>query len=465
MPGAVAASAASGTGSVSVADGSGYRPVRMDVAATWLVDEGRGVEVPSDTWEARVRLPWEMDQLLRESDGRPTTWTTVDGCQDRYSSSYYDGVVAVNHVDARARCSVTDATAPVLVTVAGEGGGTRVALTIEVVSTGTPVPGGSAIVDVDLPVDHGGEESREYVVAPVEVGTRVVLDLSIPNLVRSGAFVPSYVRRDGTGTRPSTMTARHAAGDPAVDVALPGAVEDGDWAVLTQTETLDDLTRHVRISVPLRHAVVAEPVDAYVTHVYGDLFGRAPEPAGLAGWSQALRAGTPYSAVADAITASAEFRSGLIRESYLHYLGRSPDAAGAAGWLDAMGRGMPIQQMESGFIASQEYFLFSGGTIEGWVEALYLDVLGREASPDEVAGWRTAIERGAGRAQVATGFLYSTEHLSTVVGAYYRELLHREADHSGVLGWVRALQAGERSERIVSGIVASPEYRAGVPLP
>ena len=75
-------------------------------------------------------------------------------------------------------------------------------------------------------------------------------------------------------------------------------------------------------------ARVVDPVQGYVQHVYSDLFDRAPDPGGLAYWTAALANGTPRVAVANSITYSAEYRAGLITESYQHYLGRGPDASG-----------------------------------------------------------------------------------------------------------------------------------------
>jgi hypothetical protein len=205
----------------------------------------------------------------------------------------------------------------------------------------------------------------------------------------------------------------------------------------------------------------ADPVEAYVVSVYRDLFGRAPDPTGLAGWSRALRNGVPYSAVADAITASHEFRSGLITDAYQWYLGRSPDPAGLQGWLDAMDRGLPIQQMEAGFLASDEYFANAYGTRPLWVAQLYMDVLGRWPSTEEANAWsiRSVF---VGRTEVARGFLYSTEYLTGVVDGYYRWLLGRPIDAVGQVGWVRAIQNGVRAEAIIAGIIASDEYRNNV---
>jgi Domain of unknown function (DUF4214)/N-acetylmuramoyl-L-alanine amidase len=199
-------------------------------------------------------------------------------------------------------------------------------------------------------------------------------------------------------------------------------------------------------------------VQGYITRVYSDLFNRAPDPTGLAGWTSALIAGTPRVAVANAITYSNEYRAKLITGSYAHYLGRTPDPGGLASWLGAMGRGMTIEEMESGFIASPEYYAKAGSTYAGWVTKLYADVLNRPAAPSEVAGWTSALSRGMRRDQVAMGFLLSTEHLTTVVNGYYVDLLGRGIDPSGQRTWVGILQAGGRDEAIIGGIIASAEY-------
>lgn len=196
----------------------------------------------------------------------------------------------------------------------------------------------------------------------------------------------------------------------------------------------------------------------YVSQVYQDLFGRAPDSVGLTGWTNALKRGTPRAAVANAITASPEYRSQLIAGVYDEMLGRAPDGAGLQGWLDAMIRGLTIQAMEGGFLASEEYYVNAGGTDAGWVAELYRQVLGREAAQAEVEAWVAALARGESRTQVASGFLVSTERLQTVVAGYYDLLLGRGIDAVGQAAWVSAVQRGVRTEEIIGGIVASEEY-------
>lgn len=198
----------------------------------------------------------------------------------------------------------------------------------------------------------------------------------------------------------------------------------------------------------------------YVAKVYDDLFDRAPDPAGLETWTVALTSGTPRRAVADAITSSSEYRSRLITASYQEFLGRSPDPAGLRNWLDHMQRGMTIQTMESGFLASQEYFDQSGRDAAAWVVRLYQHVLARTPAQAEVDHWTGVLATGATRQQVATGFLLSTERLSTVIDGYYQHLLGRRIDPTGRQHWVGAVQRGTRTEEIIGGIVASDEYYA-----
>ena len=114
---------------------------------------------------------------------------------------------------------------------------------------------------------------------------------------------------------------------------------------------------------------------------------RKPDTAGLNSWTSSLLSGTPRVAVANAITASGEFRSGLISDSYQTNLGRTPEGTGAANWLVQLNRGVTQQDMEAGFLASDEYFTASGRDPASWVSRLYKHVLNRSAAPSEVSDW------------------------------------------------------------------------------
>nr|WP_246280357.1 DUF4214 domain-containing protein [Cellulomonas humilata] len=213
---------------------------------------------------------------------------------------------------------------------------------------------------------------------------------------------------------------------------------------------------------PAPPAPAVDPVQAYVTKVYSDLFGRTPDAVGLTSWSASLRTGTPYGQVANGITYSDEYRGRMIAEAYATYLDRGPDPAGAADWLSAMRSGLHIEQMQAGFISSPEYYARGGGTDTGWIVRLYTKVLGRAPAASEIAFWQGRLNAGTSRESVARGFLYSDEHLTSVVDGYYGTLLRRGIDPTGRQTWVSAIQQGARDEEIIASIVASAEYRAKV---
>lgn len=199
-------------------------------------------------------------------------------------------------------------------------------------------------------------------------------------------------------------------------------------------------------------------VDRYVTRVYRDLFGRAPDAEGLATWRGAILSGRPRVEVANAITSSIEYRSRLVNDAYVRFLGRGPDADGLRNWVAALAAGWTVARIDAGFLASDEHYLQAGSTPAGWVSRLYRDVLRRGAAPSEVDFWVRELARGSSRSQVALGFLLSTEHLSTVVDGYYVQLLGRHLDPTGQGTWVSALQRGVHDEEIIGGIISSPEY-------
>jgi subtilisin family serine protease len=268
-----------------------------------------------------------------------------------------------------------------------------------------------------------------------------------------GAAAQTYqltYRQAGTTWRTTTPTTSTAA---TLSGLLPGTTYEIE---LTATNSLGTGVPSGPITGVTLPPVAA--ISLYVTSVYSHLFHRAPDPVGLATWTGALDRGTPRIAVANDITSSAEYRSGLITASYRTFLGRDPDPQGLQFWLGAMGGGLTIQQMEAGFVASPEFYQAAGGTPDTWVTSLYTHVLGRTPAPSEVAFWVARVAGGSTRTSVALGFLLSTEHLASVINGYYEDLLGRGIDPSGQSTWVAAIQRGTRIEAVIGAIIASPEY-------
>lgn len=465
-----AAGAVAGTGVDEVA----FDPASPDwrkLTVTWDARQGDSVSAAQFVDDLRIVLPPELVEISPErmsySVRGATTFDDAGSWGFTGTHTAVSGVLAFDLSQAMEEIKGTRLNWPTKLLISlsshdeeafGEGGFLDVSIWVDL-AIGTSAP--EQTVQLAYPQGPGAvTDQRGYVTEPATAGfgTSLVVEAvegfwTGPSHVEVVANPGNYQHGDGTidadGRRLTiTVPERWSPGVGELDriVLRPGLPLNFDETII----------------IPIVQAS-SDPVAAYVTSVYWDLFGRVPDPTGLTGWTAALEAGRPYGAVADGITYSREFRAGLITDAYHQYLGREPDSAGLMGWLDAMDRGLHIQNMEVGFLASQEYYAGAGGNDEAWVGSLYVDVLGRGADPAETRAWVGVLQR-LGRVEVARQFLYSTEYLETVVDGYYWWLLGRGIDPVGSHGWVAAIQAGARSEAIVAGIIASTEYRGRVPV-
>ncbi len=119
-------------------------------------------------------------------------------------------------------------------------------------------------------------------------------------------------------------------------------------------------------AIPSEVTVVPGPSSAYslVYELYQAAFDRMPDTAGFLYWGNAVSA-NEYTAlqVADIFMASAEFTAkfganpsndAYVTELYTNVLGRAPDAAGLAYWEGQANSGMAHDQLLVAFATSAE---------------------------------------------------------------------------------------------------------------
>src|SRR5262249_36301473 len=89
---------------------------------------------------------------------------------------------------------------------------------------------------------------------------------------------------------------------------------------------------------------------------------------------------------------------------YRRFLGREPDAGGLAGWVEGMRHGNSPEKTVAGILGSDEYYAKSGNRTDGFIRALYRDLLGREPTEAELMSWmRRLYDRD--RTDIAYAFL------------------------------------------------------------
>ena len=99
---------------------------------------------------------------------------------------------------------------------------------------------------------------------------------------------------------------------------------------------------------------------AFVTLLYNNVLGRAPDPAGLSGWVGLLQGGMSRGQVLLGFSDSVEYQAAKFNEVYvtMMYVGmlrRSPEPGGYNGWLAYLQGGNTPLTMINGFYLSTEY--------------------------------------------------------------------------------------------------------------
>ena len=163
-------------------------------------------------------------------------------------------------------------------------------------------------------------------------------------------------------------------------------------------------------------------------------------------------------AVAGQITHSIDHYRQFVTNAYQQYLGRNPDESGLGAWVSKMQAGLTDAQLEAAFLSAPESIARHGGTGAGWVQSLYLNMLGRAGTQAEVNFWLSRLQSGASPQAVASGFATSGEREGNRVRADYQTLLGRTPAQSEVDFWVNRFAQGLTNEDLAAGFLGSIEY-------
>jgi len=155
-------------------------------------------------------------------------------------------------------------------------------------------------------------------------------------------------------------------------------------------------------------ANVGTPNQNFVDQLYRDVLHRAPDPAS-SGWVAALNTGTERGKIVDGILNSDEGRRNQVNDLYVRFLGRTAEQGGLTFWTNFL-RDHSNLELATNIIASQEYYVKAGGTNQGFLNQVYLDVLGRPITASDLSRRDDDFSHGvSSRAEVADHILESNE--------------------------------------------------------
>lgn len=218
--------------------------------------------------------------------------------------------------------------------------------------------------------------------------------------------------------------------------------------------------------------IITQQEDRVVRTLYQDLLGREAAPAEVIVWLGALEGGVNIGGVAQTIASSYEYRDRLVAGYYQDYLGRSSTAEERAYWVNALGAGMLRSTLISGFLSSDEYYARAGGTVTGFINRAWTDVLGHGALPENFTDWAGQAAAGTPiRALLPQALLrsaeYATRQIATQYWRYLRHLPTVSPDGSatvpvgtpyGAAYWLGYLTQGGTPEAMEMAVVSSTEY-------
>ncbi len=162
--------------------------------------------------------------------------------------------------------------------------------------------------------------------------------------------------------------------------------------------------------------------------------------------------------IAVSLTRGSEWAGTVVDEVYGLILHREPDEAGRAHWVSRLGDGAWTRNVAADLFASPEFTELSGGTAEGYVDAVYERVLGRTPDRDGAAYWTDRIVGGAPRSDVAIHVFTSVEANGNRVDDMYDSLLGRAPDAAGRAFWSQRLVTYDDLD-LAALLVSSDEYQ------
>jgi hypothetical protein len=200
--------------------------------------------------------------------------------------------------------------------------------------------------------------------------------------------------------------------------------------------------------------------DRYLDRAYRDLLGRPPTAAEVLRWTPTIGDFGGRVIFTLTLTASPEYRSHRIATEARSWLGHDPDPSDAAVLLDAITGGTIVEIAPVVFASSVEFYTRSGGTPEGFVDALFQTVVG--VRPDAAARSALAdgLRAGYPRSSLAVLLILHPVARSVLVDAVYQRLLGHPAGAGIRAVWVEALAKSIRSENVDAYVVATDEYWA-----
>jgi hypothetical protein len=262
-------------------------------------------------------------------------------------------------------------------------------------------------------------------------------------------------------------------------ILFPAQILDGLYN-LTIAPSVQDFLGNASGSFSAHFVVNSTDNGHFLTGLYHDLLSRQADTDGFLGSDSGLetlrssflqptalnfvtsdeaRADTIYNG---AITAQHPAATGY----YATLLGRAASPGEVAVWLQDLKQGATPEQVLAAIVSSLEFFQVTGGNDALFVSALYTNpsILGRSTAPSsaEESGWLSLLSGAelTARSSIVNAIVHSDEYRTLLINTFYSKYLGRPASSTDRAVWLPQLQTGLTDEAFLAALLGSDEYFA-----
>jgi PhoPQ-activated pathogenicity-related protein len=242
---------------------------------------------------------------------------------------------------------------------------------------------------------------------------------------------------------------------PVDSMSLPGFV-----GALQKGMTNEQLMVLLTGSPEYAQASGGDANQVFIIQLFRDVLLRDVDASSLAFFTTALDSGSlTRQQVVTLVISSPEYRVLQVQQAFERYLHRLADPVSLSNFSAFLAQGGTVEQMDATLAGSPEYFNNrAGGTRDGFVNAIFFDVLGRPVDAATRLLYVQALASGVTTGQIATALLSSVEYAQKLVDGLYQHFLPPPADNSGRTALFNAFRNGSRDEDLIAILVESAEY-------
>src|SRR5260221_5071299 len=207
------------------------------------------------------------------------------------------------------------------------------------------------------------------------------------------------------------------------------------------------------------NALIGSLNERFIAQAYLDLLHHTIDQHRLSHWSQLLDGSTTRTQIIQEMLNTLEYRKYLVESLYRLFLHQPANQKQLKQALHSLENDITFTQLKVHILNSPEYFQRRGhGTNEGFLAALYSDIMGRAITSDEALSWSRKLEEGDSRASIVKSVLTCLEAEMKVVGSYYEQFFPQTANNKVLSNALDVLRSGESLEKVIADILGSDDY-------